>query len=296
MYYDENSIIYLDGEWIKASEAKIDLFSQTLHYGSGVFEGIRAYDSAVGPNVFKAKEHYERLKYSASKMSIVLDYSVDELINLTYELLEKNKIANAYIRPLVYLGANMKLESSLETHIMLSAWEWPPYSGDKPLKVMLSSFERPNPKSIPIDAKVSGSYTNSILATNEAKLKGYDEALLTDSNGFIAEGPGANFFFVKDDVLYTPPLGNILPGITRATIIEYAMELGYPVIEKHFKLDELKEADVAFFTGTATEIASIKSINEIVFEKDWKDTMAYELFQMYRQRVTNAEFSDFTLV
>lgn len=296
MYYDQDSIIYLDGQWIKASEAKIDLFSQTLHYGSGVFEGIRAYNSAAGPNVFKAKEHYERLKYSASKMGITLSYSVDELINLTYDLLEKNNITNAYIRPLVYLGANMKLNSSCETHLMLSAWEWPPFSGDKPLRVMVSSFERPNPKSVPIDAKVSGNYTNSILATNEAKSRGFDEALLTDSSGHIAEGPGANFFFVKDDILYTPPLGNILPGITRATVIEYAMELGYPVVEKHFTFDELKGAEVAFFTGTATEIASIKSIDDIVFEKDWKDTIAYELFQMYRQRVINSEFSDFTLV
>ena len=287
MYYNNESIIYLDGEWVKAAEAKIDLFSQTLHYGSGVFEGIRAYDSSAGPNVFKAKEHYERLLYSADKMGINMTHTVNELVNLTYELLDRNNISDAYIRPLVFLGANMKLAKTFDTHVMLAAWEWEPYSGEDPLRVMVSSFERPNPKSVPIDAKISGHYINSILATNEAKRLGFDEALLLDSNGYVAEGPGANFFFVKDGIIYTPALGNILPGITRDTIIEYAMELGYPVVEKFFTVDEIRGAEAAFFTGTATEIASISSINDINFERDWKETIAYELFLMYRQRVNS---------
>ena len=287
MYYNKESIIYLDGEWIKATEAKIDLFSQTLHYGSGVFEGIRAYDSSAGPNVFKPEAHYERLLYSAKKMGIGMTHTVNELVNLTYELLDKNNIADAYIRPLVFLGANMKLAETFDTHLMLAAWEWEPYSGDDPLRVIVSSFERPNPKSVPIDAKISGHYINSILATNEAKRHGYDEALLLDSNGYVAEGPGANFFFVKEGIIYTPALGNILPGITRATIIEYAMELGYPVVEKFFRVDEIVGAEAAFFTGTATEIASISSINDIKFETNWQETIAYELFLMYRQRVNS---------
>ena len=287
MYYNKESIIYLDGEWIKATEAKIDLFSQTLHYGSGVFEGIRAYDSSAGPNVFKAEAHYERLLYSAEKMGINMTHTVNELVNLTYELLDKNNIADAYIRPLVFLGANMKLAQTFETHVMLAAWEWEPYSGEDPLRVMVSTFERPNPKSVPIDAKISGHYINSILATNEAKRNGYDEALLLDSNGYVAEGPGANFFFIKDGIIYTPSLGNILPGITRATIIEYAMELGYPVVEKLFGMDEIIGAEAAFFTGTATEIASISSIDDIKFETNWQDTIAYELFLMYRERVNS---------
>jgi branched-chain amino acid aminotransferase len=287
MYYNKESIIYLDGEWVKATEARIDLFSQTLHYGSGVFEGIRAYDSSAGPNVFKAREHYERLLYSAQKMGITMSHTVDELIALTYELLDKNNISDAYIRPLVFLGANMKLAKTFDTHVMLAAWEWEPYSGEDPLKVTVSSYERPNPKSVPIDAKISGHYINSILATNEAKRKGFDEALLLDSNGYVAEGPGANFFYVKDGIVYTPALGNILPGITRATIIEYAMEMGYPVVEKFFTIDEVRGAEAAFFTGTATEIASISSIDDIVFETNWHDTIAYELFLMYRQRVNS---------
>ena len=285
MYYNKESIIYLDGEWVKAVDAKLDLFSQTLHYGSGVFEGIRAYDTTAGPNVFKAKEHYKRLLYSAKKMGIDMTHSVKELEALTYELLDRNQISDAYIRPLVFLGANMKLAKTMDTHLMLAAWEWEPYSGEDPLRVMISSYERPNPKSVPIDAKISGHYINSILATNEAKRNGYDEALLLDINGYVAEGPGANFFFVKDDIIYTPALGNILPGITRSTIIEYAMEMGYPVVEKFFTVDEIRGAETAFFTGTATEIASITSINDIEFKKDWHDTVAYELFLMYRQRV-----------
>ncbi|MCV9388926.1 branched-chain amino acid transaminase [Reichenbachiella ulvae] len=292
MYYNENSIIYQDGQWLKAIDAKVNLYSQTMHHGNGVFEGIRSYGSAAGPNIFKAKQHFERLKYSAERMDIKFPYSVDELVKISYELLEKNNLENAYIRPMIYLGANMKLITCGEVHIMMAAWEWPPYLGDESLKVMISSYQRPNPKSIPVDAKVTGNYTNSILATNEAKKNGFDEALLLDSDGFVAEGSGQNFFYVKDDVIYTPPLGNILPGITRATVIEYAMELGYPVVEKLFKPEDMEGAEVAFFTGTATEIASIAQIDNIMFKKDWKDTIAYELFQMYRARVTNEELSE----
>ena len=287
MYYNNESIIYLDGEWVKAADAKIDLFSQTLHYGSGVFEGIRSYSTGEGPNVFKAKEHYDRLLHSADRMGINMTMSTSELVSLTYELLAKNNFSDAYIRPLVFLGANMKLAKTFDTHVMLAAWEWEPYSGEEPLRVTVSSYERPNPKSVPIDAKISGHYINSILATNEAKRKGFDEALLLDANGYVAEGPGANFFYIKDDIIYTPALGNILPGITRATIIEYAMELGYPVVEKYFTIDEIRGAEVAFFTGTATELVSISSIDDIKFEKDWKETIAYELFLMYRQRVNS---------
>lgn len=296
MYYNENSMLYLDGKWVKASEAKIDMFGQTMHYGNGVFEGIRSYHGAAGPNIFKAKDHFERLKYSAEKMGIKFNQSVDELVKVSYELLERNGLGDAYIRPMVFLGANMKLVTCSEVHVMMAAWEWPPYLGDKALKVMISSVERPNPKSMPVDAKITGNYTNSIMATNEAKRNGYDEALLLDSDGYVAEGSGQNFFFVKDDVIYTPPLGNILPGITRATVIEYAMELGHPVVEKLFKPEEMKGAEAAFFTGTATEIASIRSIDDVQFTKDWKDTVVYDLFLMYRQRVTHGELSENTLV
>jgi len=296
MYYNKNSILYLDGKWVKTSEAMVDLFSQTMHYGNGVFEGIRAYSGNAGPNIFKARDHFERLFYSAKTLHIKINHTVEELIVAAYGLLEKNDLKNAYLRPMVYMDANMKLHTNGQSHFVMAAWDWPPYLGKKAMKVMVSSFEKPNPRSIPVDAKITGNYTNSIIATNEAKYNGYDEAVLLDHMGYVAEGPGQNIFYAKNDILYTPPVGNILPGITRATIIEYAQELGYKVVEELFRPEDMRGADVAFFTGTATEIANIASIDDMKFTKDWKETIAFELLQMYRHRVTYGEYNDFTLV
>ena len=297
MYYDKETVVFLNGNWVKASEAVTDLFSQTLHYGNGVFEGIRAYDtSGGGPRIFKAMEHYERLSKSASKLHIKLQYSPEELTLLSYELLRRNNLKNAYIRPLIFVGANMSLTITDEVHVLLTAWEWERYLGEKLLRVMVSSYQRPNPKSIPVDAKVTGQYTNSILATTEARAKGFDEALLLDAQGHVAEGPGTNFFYEKNDTLYTPSLGSILPGITRRTIMDYASELGCRVVEKEFEAEELMDADSAFFTGTAAEVIGIKSIGGHSFKKEWNDTMGHSLALMYRNRVVNPEFNDFTLV
>jgi len=289
MYYNDQTLLFLNGKWPKASEAAGDLFSQTLHYGNGVFEGIRSYDTPTGPQIFKAREHFERLHRSAQKMHIKIPYSVEDLIQISYDLLQKNNLRNAYIRPLVYLGANMSLTITDEVHIMITAWNWGRYLGDKHVRVMISSYQRPNPKAVPVDAKVTGQYTNSILATTEAKSKGFDEALLLDSEGYLAEGPGANFFMEKDGILHTPSLGNILPGITRSTVIEYASEFRYPVEERKITPDEINGADAAFFTGTAAEIAGIKSIGGYEFTTPWEDTMAYSLFYAYRNRVTQNE-------
>ena len=165
----------------------------------------------------------------------------------------------------------------------------PPDTVFEHVRVMISSYQRPNPKAVPVDAKVTGQYTNSILATTEAKSKGFDEALLLDSEGYLAEGPGANFFMEKDGILHTPSLGNILPGITRSTVIEYAREFRYPVEEREITPDEINGADAAFFTGTAAEIAGIKSIGGYEFTAPWEDTMAYSLFHAYRNRVTQNE-------
>ena len=296
MYYNESTLVFLDGNWVKASEISVSLYSQTLHYGIGVFEGIRSYKTEDGNKIFKAKEHFERLQYSASKMEIDLPYSVEELIDISYELLDKNGLGDAYLRPLVYLGENMSLQTESESHVLIGAWEWGRYLGDKQLDVMTSSFQRPNPKSCFVEAKVTGHYTNSILATNEAKRSGYDEALLLDLNGHVAEGPGANFFFEKDNVLYTAPKGNILQGITRQTIFELAEELGFEVIEKYFTPTEVHEADGAFFTGTAVEVAGIRSLDCKFFKKPWEQTIGYELASAYKNRVQKKEYKNFELV
>ena len=296
MYYNENTTIFLDGKWMKANEASTDLYAQTLHYGAGVFEGVRSYETEDGALVFKAKEHYERLHYSAEKMHIKLNYTVQELVDLTYELLERNNLENAYIRPLVYLGANMSLQPTEEVHVMLCAWSWERYLGDGQLRLMTSSFQRPNPKSCFVEAKVTGHYTNSILATTEAKNAGYDEALLLDMNGNVAEGPGANFFFEKDDVLYTAPLGNILSGITRQTIFELAEELNISVVEKYFTPEAVYQADGAFFTGTAAEVAAIESLDDKKFNLNWEDTLGSVLASAYLNRVQKKEYKNFELV
>lgn len=295
MYYNQNTLVFLNGNWMKASEATTDLYSQTLHYGSGVFEGIRSYKTPDGTRIFKAVEHYERLLYSAEKMHMKLPYSVEELISLTYQLLEKNNLKDAYIRPLVFQGANMSLTPSKEVSVLLTAWEWGQYMGSELLNVMVSSYQRPNPKSCHVEAKVTGHYVNSILATTEARSKGFDEALLLDLNGNVAEGAGANFFYEKDGVLFTPPLGNILPGITRATMFELCKELGFALVERHFKPKEVYSADGAFFTGTAAEVAGIKALDNYPFKKKWEDTMGFELAKMYKRRVSVNEYKDLLL-
>lgn len=296
MYYKEKTITYLNGKWIKASEAKTDLYSQTMHYGCGAFEGIRSYDTADGVRIFKAEEHYKRLFYSAKKMHLNFDYTIEQLVKLTYDLLEKNALKDAYIRPLLYVNARMDLTPSANSNLFLCAWEWENLFNNKVLDIMTSSFRRPDPKSCVVDAKVTGHYTNSILATTEAKSNGFDEALLLDANNNVAEGPGANFFYQKDNVLYTCPLGNILPGITRATVFEIAKELGFKMVEKYFTIADVKGADGAFFTGTAAEITGIKSLDRVDFKLDWEDTLGYDLSRMYQRKVAHNEYQEFALV
>ena len=296
MYYNNTTTLFLDGNWLRASEANTNLYSQTLHYGSGVFEGIRSYKTEDGPQIFKAREHYERLHYSARKMHIEIPYSVEELERLTYELLERNNLEDAYIRPLVYVGENMALQPCSDVYVMLCAWEWGRFLGDKGVRLMTSSFQRPNPKSCFVDAKVTGHYTNSILATTEAKQKGFDEALLLDMNGNVAEGPGANFFFEKDGILYTAPLGNILAGITRQTVFELCEVLEFELVEKHFTPEDVYGADGAFFTGTAAEIAAIESLDGNTFNLPWDETMGFELAKAYLNKVKKREYKHFELV
>ncbi len=285
MYYKEGSIIYHNGTYIHPENANGDVYSQALHYGNGVFEGIRAYKTKFGAKIFKAAEHYKRLQYGAEVMGIPFKYTIDELIRITYTLLEKNNLQDAYIRPIIITGANMSLSTSQDATLTIQCWEWGKLMGDKLLKVKTSRFERPNPKSCFVEAKVTGHYINSILSTNEAKNAGYDEALLLDMNGNIAEASGANIFMEKDGKLYTPKRGHIMAGITRDTIIEISKEEGFPVEEKQFTLDELKQADSAFFTGTAAEVVGLQSLDEYHFPLSWESSLGYKLMQLYKQQV-----------
>ena len=284
-YSNSKTILYRDGQFIKADEAQIDVYGQSLHYGYAAFEGIRSYNTHNGVRIFKAKSHFDRLKQSCKLAHIPFNWNVDELIKQTYKVLELNKLKDAYIRPLVYCPPKMALEAATESSIMICAWEWESYFGNKRLKVCISSYQRPNPKSTHIEAKISGHYVNSILATTEAKAKGFDEALLLDMNGFVAEAPGANIFVEKQGKLYTPSLGHILPGITRASIIQLCKRLDIECIEQKLTVENLKKADSAFFCGTAAEIVGIASIEDKVYSAKWADTLGATLQRAYKSMV-----------
>jgi branched-chain amino acid aminotransferase len=291
MYYTKDTILYLNGKFIKAVDAHTDLYSQTLHYGFGAFEGIRAYQTMNGTKIFKAHEHFERLRKSCALVGINFQYETEELIQVAYQLLRKNNLSDSYIRPLVYCGANMTLTQSQDVYLMMCAWEWDKYHGDKMLKLCISSYQRPNPNSLKMEAKVTGHYVNNILATSEAKVRGYDDALMLDMNGYIGEAPGANFFMEKNGVLYTPPLGHILPGITRLTVLNICRELEIPVVERNIKPEELESADGAFLCGTAAEIAGIESIDAKPLQKEWQDSLGKTIQEAYQCQVLEKSFS-----
>ncbi len=290
MYFNENTILYFNNEFVKATEAKTGLFDQSLHYGYAVFEGIRSYATENGTKIFKPVEHFERLKFSSDSVGIPLAYSTQQMIDIAYEVLAKNNLEDAYLRPLVFCPPNMSLQKASSSMLMITAWSWGAYLGDKLIRVMTSSFQRPNPKGFKIHAKVSGHYVNSIMACQEAKDNGYDEALLLDINGNAAEGPGANLFIEKDGKLFTPPSTFILPGITRATVIEICAALGFAVEEKTFTVDDIKNADSAFYCGTAAEVIGWQSIDDYVFPKAWDESIGKIIQAAYKATVLEQEF------
>jgi len=290
-YYNENTIVWLNGTFAKATEAKMDFYSQSLHYGYSVFEGIRSYKTVNGETkIFKATAHYDRLQQSAHALNMPYHWTTEELVEATYEVLKRNNLQDAYIRPVVYAPANMSFVRNVDSFIIIEVWEMLPFLGEKLLKVFTSSFQRPNPKGFKIHAKAGGHYVNSILASQEAKAEGFDEALLTDMNGLVAEGPGANVFYEKDGKLCTPSTGNILPGITRATVFEICEELGIPVEEKLFTTDELKEADAAFFCGTAAEVVGWESLDDVTFPTPWDNTVSKRVQEVYMDKVKEKEY------
>lgn len=285
MYYNENTIIYYNGDYVKATEAKGNLFDQSLHYGYAVFEGIRAYSTLQGVRIFKAREHFDRMEFSCAAVGIPYPYSNEALIDISYEVLQRNGLSDAYLRPLVTCTPNMSLTKGIESRLLIAAWDWGAYLGDKLLHLGISSFRRITPASFRVEAKVSGHYVNSILATQEAKDKGFDEALLLDAEGFVAEGPGANIFIEKDKVLFTPSLGSILPGITRATVLELCEALGIAVVEKQITPEEVFTADSAFYCGTAAEVIGIASVDRKNFPLAWPHSLGAILQKAYKNLV-----------
>ncbi len=295
-YFEQRGVVFLNGQWILAEDAQASIYNQTMHYGLGVFDGLRSYKNAEGCNIFAARTHYDRLIHSASLLNLQISYSSEELVHVSYELLDRNNLDSAYIRPLIWQDPNMALTNKSKANIFIGAWPWQKYLGHDPVSVMVSRFKKPGPEFMPVNHKVCGNYPIPILASTEARKLGYDEALLLDQHGFIGEGPAANIFFESEGKLFTPKPDNIFAGITRLTIMELAKKWGIEVVEKDMTLEEAYKMEYAFFAGTATEITPIKSINGEFMKEDWEDSQSHNLYMLYRRLVTSNEFEGLTIV
>jgi len=259
--------IWMDGTFVDWDNATVHILTHTLHYGLGVFEGIRCYETREGPAIFRLNEHIDRLYNSAHIFLIDIPYSKEEIRDAIIKTIKVNKIKECYIRPLVYIGYGAMGLYPKENPIKVSiaVWPWGAYLGDEGLKngirVKTSSFIRNHVNSDMTRGKVCGYYVNSQLAKKEAILCGYDEALLLDTEGYVAEGSGENIFMTRNQILKTTPLTSILEGITRNSIIEIANNEGIKILEERFTRDELYIADEAFFTGTAAEVTPIREVD-----------------------------------
>ena len=262
----KTSLIWMDGKLIPWESATVHILAHTLHYGMGAFEGIRCYKGADGTSaVFRLKEHVDRLFESALIGGIEIPFSRDEIQEAILSTLRENRLDEGYIRPIVFIGAGaMGVLPTKENpiHVCIAVWSWGAYLGDEGLKngirIKTSSYSRHHVNVMMTKAKICGNYVNSVLAKKEAVEDGYDEALMLDTDGYVAEASGENIFIARNGVLKTTPLTSILPGITRATVIQLAEDLGIPVVEQRFTRDELYTAAEAFFTGTAAEITPIR--------------------------------------
>lgn len=264
---DRDGLIWLDGEMVPWRDAKVHVLTHTLHYGMGVFEGVRAYEAEQGTSIFRLDAHTDRLINSGKICNMQIPYSKDELNEAQRAAVRENNLKSAYIRPMAFYGSEgMGIRAdNLKVHVMVAAWEWGAYMGEENLKrgikIATSSYTRHHVNVTMTKAKSNGSYMNSMLALQEAVNHGCDEALLLDVDGYVAEGSGENFFIVKNGVLYTPELTCCLDGITRKTIMQLARELGMEVVEKRITRDEVYIADEAFFTGTAAEVTPIRELD-----------------------------------
>ena len=264
---DRDGVIWLDGELVPWREAKVHVLTHTLHYGMGVFEGVRAYETPRGTAIFRLQAHTDRLFRSAHILGMKLPYDKDTVNEATRAAVRENGLKSAYIRPMAFYGSEgMGLRAdNLRVHLMVAAWEWGSYLGDdgleKGIRVRTSSFARHHVNVAMCKAKANGHYINSMLALQEALACGYDEALLLDTEGYVAEGSGENVFIVRDGVVYTPDLTSALDGITRATLFTLAAEEGIEIREKRITRDEVYIADEAFFSGTAAEVTPIREVD-----------------------------------
>ena len=285
--------IWFDGEIIDWQEANVHLLTHTLHYGLGVFEGVRAYNTPRGSSIFRLDDHTDRLFKSAKTVSMKIPFSQIEINDAHKTVISLNNLNEAYIRPMCFYGSEgMGLRAdNLQVHCMVAAWEWPSYmepeAREKGIRVKLSSYTRQvrNPVS---SAKVNGNYVHSIVALNEALAEGFDEALMLDAEGNVAEGSGENIFIVKDNTLITPDLDASLDGITRRTILDLAKELNIKYEIKKIKSEDVFNADEAFFTGTAAEVVPINSLDNILIGKGRRGPLTEQLQSTYFDQVRGA--------
>ncbi|MGO2132477.1 MAG: branched-chain amino acid transaminase [Halomonas sp.] len=306
--HDRDGWLWQDGEWLVWREAKSHLLTHTLHYGMGCFEGVRAYDGPNGAHLFRVAEHTRRLLDSAHALDIPLSFTADELIQAQRECLERNNLTNAYLKPTVYLGAEgLGLRAQrLTTHVMIPAWDLGDYISPEAaaigLRALTSSWARHHVNISLCRAKTNGHYVNSMLALNTAVKAGFDETLMLDPEGYVAEASAANVFLLRDGVLHTPEITSCLQGITRDSVICLARDvLGVEVVERRITRDELYLADEAFLTGTAAEILPLRELDgrhigarvgaPAVGQPITENSLTARLQRLY-QRVTHGELDD----
>lgn len=284
---DRDGVIWMDGKFVPWREAKVHVLTHTLHYSMGVFEGTRAYKTDSGTAIFRLNEHTNRLFRSAHILQMPMPFSKDEINEATLATVRDNKLESAYIRPMAFYGSEgMGLRADgLKVHVMIAAWYWGSYLGEegmlKGVKVRTSSFNRHHPNIAMCKAKANGNYMNSMLALQEARSCGCDEALMLDREGFVAEGSAVNVFIVRDGKLYTPELTSALDGITRGTVIKLAEDMGLTVSEKRITRDEVYIADEAFFTGTAAEVTPIREVDGRIIGAGMRGPITEKLQTLY---------------